>query len=71
MLDMTARFMGRTGPNDGGLFTNMGKDLTPEKEIEIYQAVIDIFKIIFPDENYLLINGRNAGTFISCRKAWR
>lgn len=60
MLDMTARFMGRTGPNDGGLFTNMEKDLTPEKEIEIYQAVIDIFKIIFPDENYLLINGRIA-----------
>lgn len=57
---MTARFMGRTGPNDGGLFTNMGKDLTPKKEIGIFQAVIDIFKIIFPDENYLAVNGRIA-----------
>lgn len=60
MLDMTARFMGRTGPNGGGLSTDMGKDLTPEQKIKIYQTVIDIFKVIFPDENYLIVNGRIA-----------
>lgn len=60
LLDMTARIIGRTGPNKGGLFTDMGKDLTPEQKINIYQTVIDIFKVIFPDENYLVINGRIA-----------
>ena len=60
MLNMTARLMGRTGPNNGGLITDMGKDLTPEQKINIYQTVIDIFKVIFPDENYLVINGRIA-----------
>lgn len=60
MLDMTARFMGRTGHNNGGLITDMGKDLKPEQAIGIYQTVIDIFKLIFPDENYLIVNGRIA-----------
>lgn len=60
LLDMTARLMGRTGPNDGGLSTDMGKYLTSEQKIGIYQTVIDIFKVIFPDENYLIVNGRIA-----------
>lgn len=60
MMDMTARIMGRTGPKGGGLSTDMGKDLTPEQAISIYQTVLDIFKVIFPDENYLVVNGRIA-----------
>lgn len=60
MLCMTARFMGRTGPQNGGFLAEMGKELTPSQRISVLQSVLDIIRIIFPDENYLLVNGRVA-----------
>ncbi len=60
MCRMINGFRGRTGANNGGLFADMGNDLAPGQEIDVYKTVLEILKIVFPDENYLIMNGAAA-----------
>lgn len=57
---LTAGIIGCTGPANGGHYFNMGDTLSQEQKLSILQMSIDILKVLFPDGNYLVMNGRLA-----------
>lgn len=57
---LTAGIIGCTGPANGGLYVDMGNEFSSEQKLSILQICIEILKIMFPDGNYLLMNGRLA-----------
>jgi transcriptional regulator with XRE-family HTH domain len=57
---LTAGIIGCLGPANGGFYVDMGDEFSPEQKLSILQMSIDILKIMFPDGNYLVMNGRLA-----------
>ncbi len=63
LLLMTEKMGGRLGWEAGPFRSYENEPPSSEQRITICQTMIDMLKVIFPDENYLLLNGRIAEAY--------
>ena len=63
LLLLTEKMGGRLGWEAGPFRSYENDPPSSEQIISICQTLIDVLKVIFPDENYLLLNGRIAEAY--------